>query len=56
LDVYGAAIVAAIIGTTLAGPVLEKLTNENFRRWTKTIVLIVGGISMAQGVWLLVAP
>jgi uncharacterized protein len=56
LDVYGAAIVAALIGTTLAGPVLEKLTNENFRRWTKTIVLIVGGISMAQGVWLLLAP
>ena len=55
LDVYGAAIVAAIIGTTLAGSVLEKLTNESFRRWTKTIVLVVGGISVAQGVWLLMA-
>jgi uncharacterized membrane protein YfcA len=55
LDVYAAAIAAAVIGTTLAGPVLEKMSNENFRRWTKTIVLIVGGISIAQGLWLLVA-
>ncbi len=53
LDVYGAAIAAAVIGTTLAGPVLEKMSNENFRRWTKTIVLVVGGISIAQGLWLL---
>lgn len=52
LDVYGAAILAAIVGTTLAGPVLEKMSNENFRKWTKTIVLIVGGISILQGLWL----
>lgn len=53
LDVYGAAIAAAVIGTTLAGPILEKMSNENFRKWTKTIVLVVGGISLAQGLWLL---
>lgn len=52
LDVYGAAIVAAVAGTTLAGPVLEKMSNESFRRWTKTIVLIVGAISVAQGLYL----
>ena len=56
LDVYGAAIVAAVVGTTLAGPVLEKMSNENFRRWTRTIVLIVGAISVAQGLYLLAAP
>lgn len=55
LDVYAAAIFAAILGTTLAGPILKKMSNENFRRWTKTIVLVVGGISIAQGVYLLVA-
>lgn len=54
-DVYGAAIAAAVVGTTLAGPVLEKMSNENFRRWTKTIVLIVGAVSIAQGLWLLIA-
>ncbi|MCE9522469.1 MAG: sulfite exporter TauE/SafE family protein [Alphaproteobacteria bacterium] len=53
LDVYGAAIAAAVIGTTLAGSVLEKMTNESFRRWTKTIVLVIGAISITQGVWLL---
>ncbi|MEQ1866475.1 MAG: TSUP family transporter, partial [Micropepsaceae bacterium] len=56
LDVYGAAIAAAVIGTTLAGPILEKMSNENFRRWTKTIVLVIGAVSIAQGVWLLVTP
>jgi uncharacterized membrane protein YfcA len=56
LDVYGAAVAAAVVGTTLAGSVLEKMSNENFRRWTKTIVLVIGGISVAQGVWLLLAP
>jgi uncharacterized membrane protein YfcA len=53
LDVYGAAIIAAVVGTTLAGPVLEKMSNENFRRWTKTIVLAIGSISVVQGLWLL---
>lgn len=52
-DVYAAAISAALIGTTLAAPVLEKMSNANFRKWTQTILLVVGGISMAQGVWLL---
>lgn len=56
LDVYAAAIAAAVVGTTLAGPLLEKMSNENFRRWTKTIVLLVGAISIAQGLWLLAKP
>jgi uncharacterized membrane protein YfcA len=54
-DVYASAIIAAIVGTTLASTVLEKMSNENFRRWTKVIVLIVGAISVAQGVWMLLA-
>jgi uncharacterized protein len=53
-DVYAAAGIAAVIGTTLAAPVLEKMSNANFRKWTQTILLVVGGISIAQGVWLLV--
>ena len=56
LDVYGAAIIAAVIGTTLGGPILEKLSNAGFRLWTRRIVLVVGSISIAQGVWLLLAP
>jgi uncharacterized membrane protein YfcA len=53
LGAYGAAIAAALVGTTLAGPVLERLSNAQFRRWTRIIVLVVGTISIAQGVWLL---
>lgn len=55
LDAYGAAIAAAIIGTTLAGPILERLSNDQFRRWTKIIVLAVGTISIVQGLWLSIA-
>ncbi len=54
-DIYVAAIAAAIIGTTLAGPLLEKLSNEAFRKWTRIIVLVVGGVSIAQGLALLSA-
>ena len=52
-DVYLAAGVAAVIGTTMAAPVLEKMSNANFRKWTQTILLVVGGLSIAQGIWLL---
>lgn len=51
-DIYTAAIAAALIGTTLAGPVLEKLSNASFRKWTRVIVLVVGAISLLQGLWL----
>lgn len=51
-DVYAAAGVAAVIGTTLAAPVLEKMSNANFRKWTQTILLAVGAVSIAQGLWL----
>lgn len=54
--VFGAAVLAALIGTTLAGPLLEKLSNAQFRRWTRAIVLAVGGVSILQGVVLLAAP
>jgi uncharacterized protein len=54
LSVYGAAILAAIIGTTIAGPILQRMSNAQFLKWTRSIVLIVGAISMAQGLSLLV--
>jgi len=53
LDCYGAAIVAALIGTTLAGPLLERLSNASFRQWTQIIVLVTGAVSIAQGLWIL---
>lgn len=53
-SVYVCAMLAAIIGTTLAGPLLEKMSNENFRKWTQTIVLVTGSLSIAQGLWILI--
>jgi uncharacterized protein len=53
LDVYGAAIAAALIGTTLAGPLLERFSNAGFRAWTQRLVFVTGAVSIAQGVWLL---
>lgn len=51
-DIYSAAIAAAVLGTTLGGTVLEKMTNASFRKWTRLVVLAVGGVSLAQGLWL----
>jgi uncharacterized membrane protein YfcA len=48
-------IVMAVIGTTLSRTVLERLTDAQFRRWTKYIVLTVGAVYMAQGIQLALA-
>lgn len=53
VDVYAAAIIAAIAGTTLASTVLERMSNASFRSYTRMIVLAVGAISVAQGLNLL---
>lgn len=42
-------IVFAIMGTTLARTVLDRLTDMQFRRWTKRIVLAIGTVYLAQG-------
>lgn len=55
VDVYAAAIIAAIAGTTLASTVLERMSNEAFRKYTRIIVLAVGAVSIAQGLTLLLA-
>jgi uncharacterized membrane protein YfcA len=48
-------IVMAVIGTTLSRTVLERLTDAQFRTWTKRIVLVVGAVYMAQGIQLALA-
>jgi uncharacterized protein len=45
----------AVIGTTLSRTVLERLTDAQFRTWTKYIVLTVGAVYMAQGIQLALA-
>jgi uncharacterized membrane protein YfcA len=43
------AIVMAIIGTTASRVVLERMTDVQFRRWTRLIVMAIGAVYIAQG-------
>lgn len=43
------AALLAIAGTSLARQVLERLTDAQFRRWTKYLVLTVGAVYIIQG-------
>jgi uncharacterized protein len=49
-DVLLIGIVCAIIGTTLARQLLDRLSNDQFRRWQRRIVLAIGTFYLAQGV------
>lgn len=50
------AIFLAIFGTSLASYVLHRMTDTGFRKWTRIIILVVGVLSLARGVWLLWFP
>ena len=47
------AVVMAITGTTLSKFVLEKLTDSQFRRWTKGLVMTIGVVYLVQGIYVL---
>ena len=49
LWVYVMAAGLAICGTTLAKPVLHRFSNEAFQRWSRRLVLGIGGIYLVQG-------
>lgn len=44
------AVGASIIGTSLSRRVLEHMSDHHFRRWTQTIIIIIGTVSIAMGV------
>jgi uncharacterized membrane protein YfcA len=50
------AIAASMIGTAAAKPVLERLTDVQYRRWAAWIVMTVAAVYLAQGGWLLAFP
>ncbi|NYT59943.1 sulfite exporter TauE/SafE family protein [Alcaligenaceae bacterium] len=47
------AVAMAIAGTTLSRFVLEKLTDSQFRRWTKGLVMTIGLVYLVQGIYVL---
>jgi uncharacterized membrane protein YfcA len=58
IDPWVAALViaASMIGTVLAKPVLERLTDVQYRRWAAWIVMTIAAVYLAQGGWLIAFP
>lgn len=50
------AVALAIIGTSLAPFVLERLTDIGFRQWTRWIILAISVLYLGRGLWLLYQP
>lgn len=45
------AAVFAILGTTLSRGALDRLSDKQFYYWTRRVILVIGAIYVAQGVW-----
>ncbi|PLC55305.1 permease [Pollutimonas nitritireducens] len=50
--IFGLCIFMAVAGTTLSRTILDRLSDTQFRRWTKSILMVVGGAYLAQGIYL----
>jgi len=53
LWLFGLCVAMAVAGTSLSRSVLERLTDHQFRMWTRGILFVVGAIYIAQGLRLL---
>ena len=51
---YGAAIALSIMGTSLAAPVLLRMSDVGFRAWSRRLTMSIASIYLAWGLWLLV--
>lgn len=49
---YGPAILLAILGASLAPFVLERLTDADFRVWTRRVIFVVATTYLVRGAWL----
>lgn len=52
--VMALSVVAAMAGTSLSKFVLERLSDQQFRRWTQTLVMVIGAVYLGQGTYLLI--
>lgn len=50
---YVAALILAIVGTSLAGLVLERMTDVHFQRWSRRVIIGISVVYLARGLWLL---
>jgi uncharacterized membrane protein YfcA len=53
LELCVPAIALAIGGTSLAPFVLERMTDHNFRQWTRAIIFAISIVYVVRGAWLL---
>jgi hypothetical protein len=53
---FAGALVLAVAGTTVAGWVLERMTDDGFRYWSRRLIFLVSAIYLARGLWLLLVP
>jgi uncharacterized membrane protein YfcA len=44
----------AVLGTTLSRSLLDRMSDKQFYRWTRRVILGVGAVYAGQGVWLMV--
>jgi uncharacterized membrane protein YfcA len=49
---FGPAILLAIAGTMLAPLILERMTDQGFRRWTRKLIFTVSAVYLARAAWL----
>jgi uncharacterized membrane protein YfcA len=49
---YAAAF--AILGTTLSRSFLDRMSDRQFYYWTRRVILALGAVYVAQGIWLMV--
>jgi uncharacterized membrane protein YfcA len=47
------AVGMSMLGTSLARPVLERLSDTQYRRWATHIITAIAGYYVAQGAWLM---
>ena len=47
----GLMVLCAVAGTTASRQVLERMTDANFRDWTRRVVMTVASFYLASGVW-----
>jgi hypothetical protein len=53
---YGVAIGLAFAGTSTAALVLHRMTDEDFRMWSRRVTISVSVTYLARGLWLVAAP
>ena len=49
------AAVFAVLGTTLSRSFLDRMSDKQFYHWTRRVILALGAVYIAQGVWQMVA-